>query len=165
MRAELLRFLHARLGNEAAADDVFQELFLKLRFAQLPEHVQNPRSFIYRTAFNLSNAHARSARRRVARDSQWSETTTQRVGGEAIADVAGAEDRLAAKEHLRVVLQAIEALPPKCKEVFINCRIEGRSHREVTERLGISAKTVEKHMTTALKHLALTLADVSRDWG
>lgn len=61
MRPELLRFLQAQLGNAAAADDVFQELFLRLRLAQLSAEVQNPRSFMFRTAFNLANEYARGA--------------------------------------------------------------------------------------------------------
>lgn len=54
---------------------------------------------------------------------------------------------------------AIEALPEKCREIFILCRFEDLSYREIAERLGISIKTVEMQMGIALKKLRLKLTN------
>lgn len=55
------------------------------------------------------------------------------------------------------VHKAIDQLPDRCREVFVLCRFEGYSHKEISEQLGISTKTVENQMTKALKVLRKTV--------
>ena len=157
MREVLLRFLTARLGDPAAADDVYQELFVRLRGGALPQDLTNPRGYLFRMAYNLANEIARARRRQEARDIHWTDTTTQKVGADTISDTASADDALASKERLAAVMRALDGLPPKTREVFVMCRVRGLSHRDIAEVMGISTKTVEKHMTAALKHLTLIL--------
>jgi RNA polymerase sigma-70 factor, ECF subfamily len=52
--------------------------------------------------------------------------------------------------HLR---KAIDQLPEKCRIVFLLNRFEGLSHKEIADQLDISTKTIENHMTKALKML------------
>ncbi len=155
MRTELMRFLAARLGDKAVAEDVYQELFVRLRQAELPDGVESPRGFIYRTAYNLANEQTRANRRRGTRDANWVDATTHAVGLERVHDQPGADDALASKQRMQAVMAALNELSPKCRTVFTQCRVQGLSHRDVAERNGISTKMVEKHMTTALKHLTL----------
>ncbi len=54
---------------------------------------------------------------------------------------------------------AIHELPPKCKEIFILCRIEGLRYWEIAERLNISVKTVEMQISIALKKIRQELTD------
>lgn len=157
LRAELVRFLTARLGSVAAAEDVYQELYLRLRTALPTSELRDARSFIYRSAFNLANEQTRAMRRREARDAKWIDQTTDLMGDDAVASERAADEALAAKERLQVVGEAIAALPPRCREVFTLCRVRGLGHREVAESLGISTKAVEKHITSALKHLVVKL--------
>lgn len=157
MREMLLRFLAARLGDAAAADDIYQEMFLRLRSGSLPDDLSNPRGYLFRMAFNLANEATRARRRRDSRDAQWTDATTHKVGGDTIADIRSADEALAAKERLAQVTRALETLAPKTREVFVMCRVQGLSHRDIAEVMGISTKTVEKHMTAALKHLSLNL--------
>ncbi len=58
------------------------------------------------------------------------------------------------------VIQAIETLPPKCKEIFMKSRYEGKRYAEIAIELGISVKTVEAQMGKALKILRNLLADL-----
>lgn len=157
MREVLLRFLAARLGDAAAADDIYQELFVRLKSGALPADLTNPRGYLFRMAYNLANEFARARRRRDARDAHWTETTTHKVGTDTIADATAADEALASKERLTVVMKALDSLPAKSREVFVMCRVQGLSHRDIAEVMGISTKTVEKHMTAALKHLTLFL--------
>lgn len=48
---------------------------------------------------------------------------------------------------------AINNLPEKCRIVFLLNRIDGLSHKEIAQQLDISTKTIENHMTKALKLL------------
>ena len=49
--------------------------------------------------------------------------------------------------------EAMAVLPEKCREVFVLSKIEGLKNREIAEKLGISEKTVERHMSIALSKL------------
>jgi RNA polymerase sigma-70 factor (ECF subfamily) len=157
MRADLVRFLTARLGQAGIAEDVYQEMFIRLRLGQLPADVGNPRAFLYKMAFNLANDAHRAGQRRAVRDGAWLDTATQKMGTETIADAPSADDAIDAKRRLDLMLTSLAELPAKCREAFTLHRLRGLSHREVAAQMGITTKTVEKHMTTALKQLATKL--------
>ncbi|MEN8230068.1 MAG: RNA polymerase sigma-70 factor [Bacteroidota bacterium] len=50
-------------------------------------------------------------------------------------------------------LQTVENLSPKCRQVFEMSRFEGRKNQEIADELGMSKRTVETHITQALKIL------------
>jgi RNA polymerase sigma-70 factor (ECF subfamily) len=53
----------------------------------------------------------------------------------------------------RIIDDAVDNLPEKCKEVFIMSRNYGMSYKEISLQLNISLKTVENHISEALKKL------------
>lgn len=53
-----------------------------------------------------------------------------------------------------------DKLPEKCKLVFQYSRIEGKNNAEIAAELNIAEKTVEAHLTKALKSLRLSLRDI-----
>jgi len=63
------------------------------------------------------------------------------------------ENTLEHKEALEIVYQAIDQMPPVRKQIFIMSRMEHLSHQEIAAKLSISPKTVENHITLALKYL------------
>lgn len=163
MREVLLRFLTARFGDAAAADDIYQELFVRLRAGTLPDDLSNPKGYLFRMAHNLANEMARARRRQLARDADWTDANTQKVGIDTVSDAARADDALESKERLALVMRALESLPVKSRDIFVMCRVQGLSHRDIADAMRISTKTVEKHMTAALKHLSLSLRPQERE--
>lgn len=53
---------------------------------------------------------------------------------------------LQGRQRLALLADAIHALPPRCRDVFVMHRIHGVAQSDVAEHLGISLKTVEKHL-------------------
>lgn len=53
--------------------------------------------------------------------------------------------------------QAVETLPPRMKEVFLRCKVEGHRQKDVADDLGISVKAVEKHVAEARERLSRIL--------
>ena len=51
-------------------------------------------------------------------------------------------------------------LPEKRQQVFILSRTEGLSNKEIAQQMNISEKTVEDHVTHAIKHLKKTMKDM-----
>nr|WP_294895295.1 RNA polymerase sigma-70 factor [uncultured Pedobacter sp.] len=68
------------------------------------------------------------------------------------------EQILETKEFRKYIFQAIENLPPRCREVFKLSRFEKKMNREIAESLNISVKTVERQMTIALDKLRFQLS-------
>ncbi|MGE4587861.1 MAG: sigma-70 family RNA polymerase sigma factor, partial [Mangrovibacterium sp.] len=56
--------------------------------------------------------------------------------------------------------QAINALPEKCRQVFVLCRFEGLKYKQIAGRLGISEKTVSMQMGIALRKMRKKLSDI-----
>lgn len=54
------------------------------------------------------------------------------------------------QEYIRA---AIDSLPERCRMIFMLCKEDGMSHKEVAQKLGISTKTIENQITKALKSL------------
>ena len=156
-REALRRFLSARLGDPAEAEDLIQELWLRLNRADIAEDVQNPDGYLFKMAMNLARDHRRERQRAVARDSQWVEARHVMSGAEIVADMPAADDAYAAKQQLALIRTVLDELSPQCRRVFLMHKFDGLSHADIAARTGISRSTVEKHMNTALKHLLLRL--------
>jgi RNA polymerase sigma-70 factor (ECF subfamily) len=51
---------------------------------------------------------------------------------------------------MAIFAEAISALPPQCRRVFLLRKVQGLSQKDVAQRLGLSVSTVEKHLATGL---------------
>lgn len=59
----------------------------------------------------------------------------------------------------RMLTEKLRQLPEKCRIVFEQSRFAGKSNPEIARELNISRKTVEKHISTALRQLRLNMKD------
>ncbi|TPG42867.1 RNA polymerase sigma factor [Sphingomonas koreensis] len=159
-RGELLRFLAARTGDMAEAEDILQELWIRAG-AQPPGSVEHWRAYLFRTANNLIIDRLRARRRRAARERDWSENVHGPISGtDEVADPVDTADRvIEARDEARRLALAIAALPEGARRVFELHKIDELSHAEVAVKLGISRSGVEKHMAVAMKHLRAALLD------
>ncbi|MBN1789075.1 MAG: RNA polymerase sigma-70 factor [Bacteroidales bacterium] len=66
-------------------------------------------------------------------------------------------DILFRNDMQKAIHQAVDELPDRCKEVFIMSRHLGMSYKEIAQKLKISGKTVENHISEALKRLRLKI--------
>jgi len=69
------------------------------------------------------------------------------------------DDQLAADELQSRIEQALNQLPEKCRQVFEMSRYRQMKYQEIADELDISPKTVEAHMSKALKSLKEALND------
>lgn len=152
-RSDLLKFFAARTGSVAAGEDIVQEIYLKLQHAQT-DTILNGAAYLYRLGINLMLDRYRSDASSRIRDSAYVQSQGATLGGFSVSDAPSAEDVVVARRQLERLLQAVETLPPQCKRAFRMHKLEGLSHGEVARALAISRSAVEKHMISALKHLA-----------
>lgn len=156
-RTDLLRFFAARLGSPAAAEDLVQDIYLRIARLELREPIESPAAFLYRLGSNLMLDQLRGQKRSAARDGAWRATERTHVDGEDLDDSPAADVAVAARQRLAAVLEVVEGLPPATREVFRLHKLDGLSHAEVASHLGISRSGVEKHMMAALRRLAASL--------
>ena len=154
LRAELRRFLVARTGSEAEADDLLSELWIKITVATSGP-IANPKAYLFRMANNLALDRVRERRRRERREQDW---TADQLGREdtslEVADPARtAEQALIDQEEVLKLAEAIGQVPAGARTVLRMHKLEGLSHGEVAKRLGITKSAVEKHMAVAMTHL------------
>lgn len=63
-------------------------------------------------------------------------------------------EHMMAAEQEEILMQAIDRLPEKCREIFVMSRMSRLSHQAIATQLNISVKTVETQISIALKRLA-----------
>lgn len=145
-RPALLRYLLLRGASEDEAEDILQEVYLRLS-TERPGQVAEPRAYLYRMANNHFLDHRRALGRRSQREEDWADATS---GGDRQADGRpSAEDSLIAREQLEILQRVLDSLPERTRAIFRRFRLEDEPQRQIAADLGISVSAVEKHLTRA----------------
>lgn len=154
-RPALIRFTMSRVQNEAEAEEIVQEAFIRFQSKYDAETVASPEALLARIAANLVIDRVRERDARAAREDAWGKINTEGSGdlSEARLGVDPARS-LDAKQRIEAALNVLEQMPEKTRLIFMLHRFEGLSHAEITARTGIPKSTVEKHMIRAIKALA-----------
>lgn len=154
-RSPLMSFFLRRVGDRAIAEDLTQDVFERLLKADQRGGIEDVEALVFVTAGNLLKDRARKAIRR-------GNATLQDIDAANVSTVTGEfmEDRhpervLLAKESIGDVLQALEELGSRARDVFVLFRLEGMKQAEIATFLGIGRSTVEKDVMRATAHLAL----------
>ncbi len=151
-RGALLRYFTMRLSSEAAAEDLVQDIYVRLATSDIGP-IENPVAFLYRLGTNLMLDRVKQRRRAEVRDDAWQASRTTRAGGEDVANEPAADDALAERQRLALLMRGLEALPPQRQRAFRLHKLEGLSHSATAETMGISRSAVEKHIIAALRQL------------
>jgi len=141
----IFNFVHYKLGNVAATEDIVQDVFIKLweNRHQIKED-RSLKSYLFTIANNLALNYIRHAKIVMKFQQEFSEESSLQESPQAALEKKEAHEKL---------LTCIAALPEKQRIVFMMSRIEQLSYQEIAERLDISIKTVESHIGNALKTL------------
>ena len=142
--ASLLSFLRQRLRTADDADDVAQEVYIRMLQYEGSREINSPSSLLFRVAINIANDVGRSEQVRHAADHCGVD------GLEIDSGVATPERQVAAAQDLELLYETIEQLPPRCRQVFLLSRVHCMTYPEIARHCGISVKMVEKHISHAL---------------
>jgi RNA polymerase sigma-70 factor (ECF subfamily) len=145
--AGMASFVQRFVRSPDVAEELVQDLFLKLwaKREQLSE-IETFRTYLFRAARN----HALNYLRRQKLERRWQE---EHVDDEEAASTPLADEDASEHEVAAAVREAIDRLPPRCREVFLLSRDGGLTYAEIARTLDISVKTVETQMGRALKSL------------
>ena len=145
---QLLRFLTRKLnGDSERAADVVQDTYVRLAgTSDLDETIDNPRAYIYRVAGNLAIDRIRRERRMSAH------VETDQAQSDILDPKPGPEKIVLSREQIAIMDQALAELPDKPRQALLLFRVDGLSHSEIADRLGVSNSMVAKYIARALKH-------------
>jgi RNA polymerase sigma-70 factor (ECF subfamily) len=137
----LRNFLYYRSGDKDLATDIAQECFLRLWEKQPkgdPDKLKGLLFKIGRDLFVSKFRHSKVVEKFALNNNGESQTAMS------------PDEEMQYKELESRYLSVLETMPEKLRVVFLMSRTEELKNREISERLGISIKTVEKRMTKAL---------------
>jgi len=150
---ELVCFFNARMGNRQAAEDVVHDTYLRVLERSCATPIEQPRAFLYRTALNLViDGHRRNTLRQVE--------PLEVLDSDERYFSPSPQSCIDTNQRLDMVQRALAELPELCRDSFLLRKIEGMSHPEIAECLGISRSLVEKHIVNAMKHCRMRM----RQW-
>lgn len=144
---ELHAFLTRKTGDRDTACDIVQESYTRALSLHLGgERVAEPRALLYRIAKNLLIDRVRQAGIREHDSLEDTAADDTSLGTEHEAP----ETHYAAVQYAQHMGDAIETLPPRCREAFLMNRFDGLSHEEIARAMGISRNMVAQHIMRAL---------------
>ena len=146
-RPALMAFFLRRIGNHAEAEDLTQDVLVRVTKHGSEIDASRPDAYVFQIAANLLRDRGR---RHVVRSSYL-----QSFEASSAADLEERDPHrvLQARQSLATVMKAVRELPERTRTVFILFRLEGMKQREIADHLGLSVRTVELHVIRASAHL------------
>lgn len=146
-KTRLYRLVCRHLSDPSRAEDVTHEAFIRLATRTDLPAARNPLALLTRIAVNIIRDGFRSERYR----DQCEPALRQHLSD--LHQHPDPERHSAGRQELARLRDAIDQLPPRCREVFIMHKVHGLSHADVARTLGISRNMVEKHVIRAYTQL------------
>ena len=137
---------YVKVGVEA--EDITQNVFLRIwEKRNLLDPAKSFEGFIFTIAYRAVIDHFR------ANPKQLQSLFPADLITDSFVSTVGADALLNHHQLESIYQQALQALPPKRKEIFLLSRHGGLTNKQIAQQLGISIKTVESQMTAALSFL------------
>ncbi|WP_087149048.1 RNA polymerase sigma-70 factor [Pedobacter lusitanus] len=132
--------------NMHVAEEIVQDMFLKIwEDKELLLYVNSVKAYLYRSVVNASINYINRQKNIEKHHLKIAEHLT-----DDDIDIINEQNEL-----IVLLYNEIEQLPEKCQKVFKLSRLEGLKYRDIAAELSISEKTVENHMSNALRLLRL----------
>lgn len=146
----VLRIFACRIvGDDSAAEDIIQDVFAELwsnrKSLDLSKSIK---PYLYKVTHNRSLDFLKLSENKNIPISNQTDMLE-----EILYTTFTSHDELSFNDIEREILECVNQLPERCKEVFLLSRHDNLKNREIAEKLEISIITVEKHISLALQTL------------
>ena len=156
---KLVRFAKEFVVLEEDAENITQDVFTDLwERRDAIDHIENVNAYLFRLVRNrcLDYLKHKVFEQKYAENVQASFEIEVNLKLQSL-DRFDVSDISEGNETERLVRDAINSLPKRCRDIFLLSRMKGLKYREISEKLGISVNTVECQMGIALKKLRVKL--------
>lgn len=145
-KPRLLNFIRKRIPGDVEPEDVYQEAVTRsLRRFRHNEDASDPVGYAYRIVINIINDHYRRTEDLESLDSEDSMN--------AVSHSPDLDRTLAAKHRLELFMACLSAMPEEARSLIILRKLHGLSIRQISSRVGLNDKTVEKRINRAMKSI------------
>lgn len=146
-----------RLVTKEDNEDLEQEVYIRaLKNADKYQEKGSFRSWITTIAKNISKDYLKSATYKVGQNVVSEEDDFVQIADKRISP----ELRVIRNERKQKIIDAVNSLKPKFREVVLMCEIYGYSYEACAQKLGCPLGTVKSRLFNAKKELAILLADL-----
>lgn len=146
---DLVRRLSVRLGSSELAREALQDTYVRLD-RPLPGPLRNPAAYLYRMALNAGrNRRVAEARYLTAGEID----AILYIPDEAPSPSAIVESR----QELALLAAALDELPPRRRGIALAAWERSLSHKDIAAEFGISVRTVQTEIKSAMEHCARRL--------
>lgn len=129
--------------EEKICEDIVQEVFINLWERKSSAEILNLEGYLFRAIkYRLAN-HIRNLKFTRVHENVLSE----------IPYTDSASRKMEFEDFRDELFQSIDNLPPRCRQIFLLSRVDHLSNAEIAEKFNISKRTVETHISNALKIL------------
>lgn len=148
----LHRYAFTFVKDHQKAKDVVQNIFIKWwETKTLPSDLKSCKSYLYTAVYRTSLNIIRNEKAKAVHTGIYaSQLGPNSPGYLELSNIEELESQTS---------QAIESLPQQSKMVFMKSRMELKSNKTIAEEMNLSVKTVEGHMSKAIKIIRKRLKD------
>ena len=149
----LNRYFARRGAAPEICEDLVQDVFARLSVLTQKKEIKNGEAYLMRTASSVWIDFLRKKQKK-------SEHTCFEYDDCLHSPEGISPERvLEGKQALDAVVDVLASLPPRTRQAYLLCRIEGYSRKDVAAKLRITVSGVDKHLITAAKKIGLTVKD------
>lgn len=130
------------LRNEEDAKDIVQEVLMEIWAGTQPAVIGNLDGYLHKVT-----------RYKVLMKLRRGRVATRHLETISLIAANTTEEMVSFAELNDILERSVDSLPERCKEVFRMSRNENLSNTEISLKLNISVRTVETHISHALRHL------------
>jgi RNA polymerase sigma factor (sigma-70 family) len=159
IRPALLRFLLSRSASQEEAEDILQDVHLKL-LGEATGPIGQPRAYLYKMVNNHFLVHRRTAGRRSRREEDW---VGAHGSGSEMDDQPSIETELVARQQVAILQRVLDDMPERTRTIFRRFRVDGEPQRTIAADLGITISAVEKHLAKAYKEISAARLQLDED--
>jgi RNA polymerase sigma factor (sigma-70 family) len=154
-QAPLMAFFTRRIGDRSEAQDLTQEVLLRVINAAVRDRIDNAESFVFKVAMNL----LRDAKRKETRNGKpefvpIDEALEQEIDAE-LTESFTPERVLLSRDSFFEALRTLDELGEQTRDIFVLFKVEKMKHKDIAALYGMKVSAVQKIVMNAGLHLAI----------
>ena len=146
--SQLKAYLRGSFPAVRDVEDVVQESYLRVWKARAAQPIASAKAFLFTVARRLAIDLVRSQRRSPI----VAVTDLSRLF--VLDDARDASATAATADEIELLVEAVDSLPARCREIFILRKLQGVPQKDIAVRLGLSEQTVQVQAARGMRRCA-----------
>lgn len=156
----MLRFARTYVVDKEDAENIVQDIFIYLwENRSLLENIHSPQAFLFTLVKRRSIDFLRKKLQAAYTEGSIEEIENHEFQYKLYSLEALDEARFSDEEIERLLHNAIDRLPERCRRIFIESKLNNKKYQEIADEMGVSVQTVKNQVMIAVHKLREELKD------